>query len=153
VYLATSATTYASAVSYTTSDGVYNTCSLTSGDLSGDGKPEVVASNCNADTVTVYVNNGDGSFQTGVYCPVALNQPNGTNADVYSEAVSIGDVNGDGKADILSEHGWRRHHGSARQWRRYVQLSHGRLRNGWVSRLAGDHCGLRRGWQDRRNCL
>jgi Bacterial Ig-like domain (group 3)/FG-GAP-like repeat len=102
VYLATSATTYASAVSYTTSDGVYNTCSLTSGDLSGDGKPEVVASNCNADTVTVYVNNGDGSFQTGVYYPVALNQPNGTNADVYSEAVSIGDVNGDGKADILS---------------------------------------------------
>jgi len=102
VYLATSPSTYASAVSYTTPDGVYNTCSLTSGDLSGDGKPEVVASNCNENTVTVYVNNGDGSFQTGVYYPVALNQTNGTNADVYPEAVSIGDVNGDGKADILS---------------------------------------------------
>jgi hypothetical protein len=102
VYLATSATTYASGVAYTTPDAVYNQCNMTAGDLTGDGKPEIVTANCNSDDISVYVNNGDGTFQTAVYYNGALNATGGTVADVYPEAVTIADVNGDGKADIIS---------------------------------------------------
>ena len=102
IYLATSATTYSSGVSYNTSDGVYDSCSIATGDLNGDGKPEIVNANCNDDNLTVYVNNGDGSFQTGVYYNAALSTNGGDVADVYPEAVTIADVNGDGKADIIS---------------------------------------------------
>jgi hypothetical protein len=102
VYLATSATAYANGVAYTTPDGVYNACNITAGDLTADGKPEIATANCYPDTISVYVNNGDGTFQNAVYYPAALNVTGGTIADVYSEAVTIADVNGDGKADILS---------------------------------------------------
>jgi len=101
-YLATSATAYASSVTYDTSDSVNDACSLTAGDLNGDGKAEIVNANCHDNTLTVYVNNGDGTFQTGVYCAVGSSVPSGTTADLYPEAVSIADVNGDGKADIIS---------------------------------------------------
>jgi len=102
IYLATSATTYASAVSYNTSDTVNDACSLTAGDMTGDGKAEMVNANCKDNTLTVYVNNGDGTFQTGVYYADALSAPSGTTADLFPVAVSIADVNGDGKADIIS---------------------------------------------------
>ena len=102
IYLATSVTTYANAVSYDTSDAVHDACSLTAGDLTGDSKAEIVNANCNDDTLTVFVNNGDGTFQTGVYYADGLSAPGGTTADLYPEAVSIADVNGDGKADIIS---------------------------------------------------
>jgi Bacterial Ig-like domain (group 3)/FG-GAP-like repeat len=102
VYLATSASTYANGVSYDTSDTTHDACSLTAGDLTGDGKAEIVNANCNDNTLTVYVNNGDGTFQTGVYYADGLSAPGGTTADLYPEAVAIADVNGDGKADIIS---------------------------------------------------
>jgi hypothetical protein len=102
VYLATSATTYANSVSYTTPDAVYNACSITAGDLTGDSKPEIVSANCYSDNLSVYVNNGDGSFQNAKYYNPALNAAGGAFADVYPEAVTIADVNGDGKADVIS---------------------------------------------------
>jgi hypothetical protein len=102
IYMATSATTYASAVSYDSSDSVHDACSLTAGDLTGDGKAEIVNANCDDNTLTVYVNNGDGTFQTGVYYADGWSAPSGTTADLYPEAVSIADVNGDSKADIIS---------------------------------------------------
>ena len=105
VYLATSASAYAPGAAYATSDGNYNACSLTAGDLSGDGKPELVTANCSdsGNDVTVYVNNGDGTFATGVYYDGAMS--GGTNsgaASVYTEGVTIADVNGDGKADLIA---------------------------------------------------
>ena len=102
IYLATSPTAYATAVSYPSSDGVEDACSLTVGDLTGDGKGEAVNANCQDDTLTVYVNDGDGTFQNGVYYAAGLSAPDGTTADLYPGAVSIADVNGDGKADIIS---------------------------------------------------
>ena len=102
VYVSTSATTYASGTPLVTSDTVYDGCSVAVGDLSGDGKPEIVTPNCYDDTLTVYVNNGDGSFQTGVYYPVALSSVGGNQADTYPEGAVIADVNGDGKGDIIS---------------------------------------------------
>jgi hypothetical protein len=104
VYLATSATTYANSVSYATQGPgpVYYPCSLTAGDLTGDSKPEIVSANCYSNNLSVYVNNGDGSFQNAKYYNPALNAAGGTVADVYPEAVTIADVNGDGKADVIS---------------------------------------------------
>lgn len=110
VYLATSATTYANGVSYDTVDLNHNACgnsnasSLAVGDINGDGVPEVVNANCSdaGNDVTVYVNNGDGTFATGAYYDGAMS--GGTNsgaATVYTEAVTIGDVNGDGMGDII----------------------------------------------------
>lgn len=106
VYLATSATTYAPGVPYSTSDnnGTDDGCYMTAGDLTGDGKPEIVVSNCQNqdDNLTVFVNNGDGSFQSGVYYTAATNSASGTGGDVWPSGISIADVNGDGKADIIS---------------------------------------------------
>ena len=99
VYLATSATTFAAAALYSTPDGMYDACNTTIGDLTGDGKPEIISPNCQDNNITVFVNNGDGTFQTGVYYSTAANA-----AAVYSnpEAVAIGDVNGDGVPDLIA---------------------------------------------------
>jgi FG-GAP-like repeat len=101
VFLATSATTYAQPASYTTTDEANDGCSLTAGDLNGDGKPELLAANCNQDNITVFLNTGNGAFQTGVYYASALSAADGTSADIYPEALSVADVNGDGKADVV----------------------------------------------------
>ncbi len=63
-------------------------------DFNGDGKLDIVAaqSASTASTVTVLLNNGDGTFQAGSSCPA--------NQDPV--AVAAGDFNGDGKLDLVS---------------------------------------------------
>jgi hypothetical protein len=79
-------------VSLATPDSVYDSCFLAGGDLTGDGKEELVSANCLDNNVTVYVNNGSGGFATGVYDDVASN-PVG---------VTVADVNGDGHNDVVA---------------------------------------------------
>jgi len=109
VYLATSPTTYASAATYNAPDNTVSPCSLTAGDLNGDGYPELVNSNCSyaGNDITVYVNNKNGTFGdntgTGVYYNAAMS--GGTNSgtvSLYTNAVTIADVNGDGMGDIVA---------------------------------------------------
>ncbi|HWE50080.1 MAG TPA: putative Ig domain-containing protein [Bryobacteraceae bacterium] len=84
--------TFQNAASYTPGDSL----SVASGDFNGDGIPDVVTSNAAsaggpALVLRVFIGNGDGSFQSAVNYPLALNQ--------YSVLVA-GDFNGDGIADI-----------------------------------------------------
>jgi FG-GAP-like repeat len=103
VYLAQSNGTYLAGAPLVTAEHVYGACSTAAGDLNGDGKPEIVTANCgsNLEELIVYLNNGDGTFQSGSYYAPAENSAAGTDADLYPVAVTIADVNGDGKNDIV----------------------------------------------------
>src|SRR6267378_4238036 len=96
------AMSFAKAVSYY-SGGQYAT-SFAVGDLNGDGKPDLVVGNqcasnpfCSPNypaTIGVLLANGDGTFQSALaYDPGQLRY--------WANAVAIGDVNGDGKPDIV----------------------------------------------------
>jgi FG-GAP-like repeat len=61
------------------------------GDFNGDGKPDLVTSNYEANAVSVMLNDGNGGFKPAVIYPV------GTNP----KSVTVGDLNGDGKPDLV----------------------------------------------------
>jgi hypothetical protein len=59
-------------------------------DFNGDGKPDFVVTNSHDNTVSVFLNDGEGGFRPGVAYPAGPG-PN---------SVAVGDFNGDGKPDI-----------------------------------------------------
>jgi len=76
--------------------------SVSVGDFNGDGKADLVVSNqcpqsnCNSGAISVLLGNGDGTFQA------AQSYASG-GYEAYS--VAVGDVNGDGKADLIVANG------------------------------------------------
>jgi hypothetical protein len=64
--------------------------SVAVGDFNGDGLPDLVAANTGADTVSVLLGHGDGTFQTGV----------GFAAGRGPTSTVPGDFNNDGKLDV-----------------------------------------------------
>ena len=93
--------TFQAVVSY--GSGGYEPTSIAVGDVNGDGKPDLLVANycaendegdnCpNAGSVGVLLGNGDGTFQLAVSY-----SSGGYNPDF----IAVGDVNGDGKPDLL----------------------------------------------------
>lgn len=71
--------------------------SLAVGEVNGDGKLDLIVANHgdgtpNSGSVSVLLGNGDGTFQPAV---------NYSSDAIYTDAVVIGDMNGDGKVDIV----------------------------------------------------
>jgi len=69
--------------------------SVTTGDFNGDGKLDLATANLDANTVSVLLGNGNGTFQTKVDDPVG---------DAPA-SVTTGDFNGDGKLDLAVANG------------------------------------------------
>jgi hypothetical protein len=92
--------TFRQAVSYVS--GGWQVSGLAVADVNGDGKPDVLVSNCaqgdtcngvNEGLVGVLLGNGDGSFQQ------VVTYDSGGNGAL---SVALADVNGDGKPDLLA---------------------------------------------------
>jgi hypothetical protein len=62
------------------------------GDFNGDGIPDEAASNLNAGGIEVWLGNGDGTFKSGIVSPATTS--------LFFAFVTVGDFNGDGKADL-----------------------------------------------------
>ena len=69
-----------------------NNGNLQAFDLNGDGKPDFVASNTSANTISVSLNNGNGTFAAKTDYLIGAN----------SSSFIVQDLNGDGRPDILA---------------------------------------------------
>jgi len=68
-------------------------------DFDGDGKVDLATANTSSDDAVVFVGNGDGTFQAGVHYGYASINSNGTC--VSDSSIDAGDLNGDGRIDIV----------------------------------------------------
>src|SRR5205814_1914064 len=79
--------TFAAKVDYPTGS---NPVSVAAADLNGDGKPDLAVANLGGNTVSVLLNNGNGTFAARVDYT--------TGSTPWS--VAAADLNGDGKPDV-----------------------------------------------------
>lgn len=63
-------------------------------DFNGDGKLDIVVSNFTSKTVSVFLNNGDGTFQAPIVSPVQITA-------LGLGPLAVGDFNQDGKPDLV----------------------------------------------------
>ncbi len=82
--------TFATKVDYSTGAGT-DPFDVAIGDLNGDGKADLAVTNGSSSTLSIFINNGDGTFATKVDYAT----------DSNLRGVAIGDLNGDGKVDLV----------------------------------------------------
>lgn len=70
-------------------------------DFNGDGKPDLAALSIYGGTVSILLNNGDGTFASPQYFPAIQPDPQGPT---FFSGIGTGDVNGDGKLDVIVSH-------------------------------------------------
>ncbi len=71
-------------------------------DLNGDGVLDLVTCNLNDDTITVLTGKGDGTFVPAVDTTSDRPVPYGTSPFGYPTFIDLGDLNGDGKPDLVT---------------------------------------------------
>ena len=78
--------------------GITDPRALVTGDLDGDGRPDLVAGSANGGTgaVSVLRGTGAGAFAAPLSSPYGLGTPGGVGA------LALGDVNGDGHPDVVA---------------------------------------------------
>jgi hypothetical protein len=83
----------------TYSSGGFSALAIAEADVNGDGKPDLLVANCSTSSncsgtgnVGVLLGKGDGTFQTAVAYSAG---------GLYTDAVLVKDVNGDGKPDLV----------------------------------------------------
>lgn len=82
--------TFATGVKYSAGSGGPDPDSIAAIDLNGDGKPDLVVGDLGTNSISVFINAGNGTFNAAVVYKVG-NAPS---------AVAVGDLNGDGFPDI-----------------------------------------------------
>jgi hypothetical protein len=88
---ATYAPQFAGPRNYTTGEGPF---SVATGDLNGDGSLDLATANYGG-TVSVLLNQGDGNFRPKLDLRI-------TTTTAVDRGVAIGDLNGDGKPDLVT---------------------------------------------------
>ena len=78
--------------SYPVPGGFASPSQAAAGDFNGDGKPDIVVTDSALNSVSLLLNNGNGTFGTAQTYAVGGSPT----------AVAVGDVNGDGKLDIVT---------------------------------------------------
>jgi hypothetical protein len=77
--------------------------SLAAADVNQDGKPDVIIAHTGTNRLAVLTNDGAGGF---VFCSAPLVSPNAPGPGTNIVYLATGDLNGDGRVDIVAVNNW-----------------------------------------------